>query len=83
VVLYSTDASSRGRHGAFDGEAVRVRAVDRHLEPAPDPIDDDLSVFDDRMPTERSAWWRWVAVAVVVALVLATPFVYALSRVLH
>ena len=28
-------------------------------------------------------WWRWVAVVVVVALVVATPFAFALSRLLH
>jgi len=56
--------------------------VDRHLEPAPEPTDEELADFDDARPVQRSAWWRWVAVIVVVALVVATPFVYVLSRVL-
>ena len=57
--------------------------MDRHLEPAPDRMDDDPSAFDDRMPVGRSAWWRWVAVIVVLALVVATPFAFALYRVFN
>ena len=53
--------------------------MDRHLGPAPEPTDDDPSAFDDRMPIARSPWWRWVAVIVVIALVVATPFAFALS----
>jgi len=83
VVLYSTDASSRGRHGPFAGMAGRVRFVDRHLEPAPEPPDEDLSAFDDDVPAARPAWWRLVALIVVVAMVVATPFAFALYRVLH
>jgi hypothetical protein len=55
--------------------------VDRHLEPAPEPTDEDASAFDYQVPMARSAWWRWVAVIVVVALVVATPFAFALYRV--
>ena len=57
--------------------------MDRHLEPAPEPPDEDLSAFDDDAPAARSAWWRLVALIVVVAMVVATPFAFALYRVLH
>ena len=30
----------------------------------------------------RAGWWRWVAILVAVSLVVATPFAYALSRLL-
>jgi hypothetical protein len=82
VVLYSTDASSRGRQRAFAARAGRVRLVDRHLEPAPEPAE-DLPAFDDEIALVRPAWWRWVAVVVVLALIVATPFAYALYRILH
>lgn len=83
VVLYSTDASSRGRHEAFAGVAGRVRAVDRHLEPAPEPYDEDVGNFDEAAPLARPPWWRWVAVLVVVAMVVATPFAFVVYHVLH
>jgi len=35
---------------------------------------------DDRAPLRRPPWWRWVAVVLIVALVVATPFAYALYR---
>jgi hypothetical protein len=35
------------------------------------------------MPPRRPTWWRWVAVVVVIAMVVATPFVYALYRLLR
>jgi hypothetical protein len=55
--------------------------VDRHLEPAREPTPEELAAFDDQTPTARPPWWRWMAVIVVVALVVATPFAYALYRV--
>jgi hypothetical protein len=58
--------------------------VSPHLEPIPGPGDEELRAFDgdDDEPILRSAWWRWVAIIVVLALVVATPFAYALSRLL-
>lgn len=37
---------------------------------------------DEVEPLVRPAWWRWLAVIVVLALVVATPFAYALYRLL-
>ena len=61
--------------------------MDRHLEPVPDrpgededPFADDP--FDDEPMPPRAPWWRWVAILVALALVVATPFAYALSRLL-
>jgi hypothetical protein len=54
--------------------------VDRSLEPAPEPTPEELAAFDDQIPTPRSPWWRWIAVILVVSLVMATPFAYALYR---
>jgi hypothetical protein len=56
--------------------------VDRSLEPAPEPTPEELAAFDDQTPAARPPWWRWIAVIVVVALVVATPFAYALYRIL-
>ena len=62
--------------------------MSRHLEPVPDPSedapaslgdDDGSDGFDDGLePLRRPAWWRWVAVVVVIAMVVATPMAYAL-----
>lgn len=63
-----------------------------HLRPIPDePAEDprsstpseegpDLDPFgdDELEPIVRPSWWRWVALVVVLALVVATPFAYAL-----
>ena len=59
--------------------------MDRHPEPGFDLPEDQISWFDDvdEHPPPRPVWWRWVAVVVVIALVVATPFAYALYRVLH
>ena len=54
--------------------------MDRYLEPVPEPTLEELGAFDDQTPTTRPPWWRWIAVIVVVALVVATPFAYALYR---
>jgi len=56
--------------------------VDRDLERVPEPTPEELAAFDDQIPMARPPWWRWIAVIVVVALVVATPFAYALYRVL-
>jgi hypothetical protein len=56
--------------------------VDRYLEPAPDPTPEELAAFDDQTPMARPPWWRWTAMIVVAALIVATPFAYVLFRVL-
>jgi hypothetical protein len=56
--------------------------VDRDLHPVPDPPAEDVPAFEDEGCRVRRAWWRWVAVVVVIALVVATPFAYALYRLL-
>jgi hypothetical protein len=56
--------------------------VDRHLEPAPDPTPEELAAFDDQTPMASPPWWRWMAMIVVAALIVATPFAYVLFRVL-
>lgn len=51
----------------------------------PDVPEDEIDWFgeEDEEPPRRPAWWRWVAVVVVVAMVVATPFIYALYRLLR
>lgn len=84
--LYSTDPGSPVGRGDGDrrrsGRGYR-EVVSHHLEPIPRPGEEDLSAFDgdDDGPIPRSAWWRWIAVIVVAALVVATPFAYVLYRV--
>ena len=71
--------------GTPDGAGAGiVPCVDRHPEPGSELPEDDFDWFDDR-PDEtlrRPVWWRWVAVVVVIALVVATPVAYALYRIL-
>jgi hypothetical protein len=59
--------------------------VSHHLDPVPDVPEDEIGWFGDEEdpPSRRPAWWRWVAVVVVVAMVVATPFIYALYRLLR
>ena len=59
--------------------------MSRHLEPIPGAGDDDVEAFgvDDGEPLRRSAWWRWVAIIVALAMVIATPFAYVLSILLR
>lgn len=56
--------------------------MDRSLEPVPDPTPEELAAFEDQPPMARPPWWRWTALIVVAALIVATPFVYVLYRVL-
>jgi hypothetical protein len=57
--------------------------VSHHLEAQPGPEEADFDALDvDDEPIRRSAWWRWVAIIVALAMVIATPFAYALSRLL-
>ena len=60
-----------------------------HLRPVPDEGEDDLArrfaedlehdPWESGAPIVRPSWWRWVALAVVIALVVATPVAYAWS----
>jgi hypothetical protein len=63
-----------------------------HLEPVED-LDDPVEDLPEHEPGEtdptgggrrrRPGWWRWVAIVAVIALVVATPFAYALSVALR
>jgi hypothetical protein len=55
--------------------------VERYLEPAPDLTPEELAAFDDQTPMAHPPWWRWTALIVVAALIVATPFAYVLYRV--
>jgi hypothetical protein len=65
-----------------------VGGVTHHLEPVPEPTDEVSAppggneawdtYDDDLAPLRRPSWWRWVAIVVVVAMVVATPVAYAL-----
>ncbi|MEX2421539.1 MAG: hypothetical protein WD670_06930 [Actinomycetota bacterium] len=60
-----------------------------HLEPVPDQPEGELDPFGEDQDgdayelIERPPWWRLVAILVVVAMVVATPFAYALYTVFH
>jgi hypothetical protein len=41
---------------------------------------DDGDDGDDVYALRRPPWWRWVAIVLIVSLVVATPFAYALYR---
>lgn len=57
--------------------------MSRHPDPMPRLPEDEVSWIDhDEEPLGRPVWWR-VAVVVVIALVVATPFAYALYRLLR
>jgi hypothetical protein len=45
-----------------------------------DDVYDDARPDDDGARLRRPPWWRWVAIVLIVALVVATPFAYALYR---
>jgi len=65
--------------------------VPNHLQPVPDdpspPRWDaepaDLAGPGELEPLRRPTWWRWVALAVVVALIVATPLAYGISILLR
>ena len=59
--------------------------MSHHLDPVPDVPEEEIDWFGggDELPSRRPAWWRLVAVVVVVAMVVATPFAYALYRLLR
>jgi hypothetical protein len=54
--------------------------LDESAPPAPPdgPDPDDWGEGDDPTPRVRPSWWRWVAMVVVLAMIVATPFAYAL-----
>lgn len=56
-----------------DAEPLRGRSGD-------DDSYDDALLLDDGYELRRPPWWRWVAIVLIVSLVVATPFAYALYR---
>jgi hypothetical protein len=62
----------------------RVPLVDPSESAAPpdDGPPSDWGDDDEPTPRARPSWWRWVAIAVALAMILATPFAYALDRLL-
>lgn len=54
------------------------------FEPEDELLVAELEGRDDPSgaPLVRPVWWRWVAIAVVVALVVAGPIAFVLSRLL-
>ena len=73
-----------------------LHPVPEEAEPGPDdgswrPIrrswdetswEDELEALEFE-PLARPRWWRWVALAVVLALVVATPVAYGISVLLR
>jgi hypothetical protein len=57
--------------------------VSRHLDPVPWSPEDVDPFSEDDEPLRRPRWWRWVALVVAIALVVATPFAYALYLLLR
>jgi hypothetical protein len=68
--------------------------VSHHLHPIPDDEEpsaedlgrwgEDVTDWDEEVaPIVRPTWWRWVALAVVISLVVATPVAYAWSVLAH
>jgi uncharacterized membrane protein YjjP (DUF1212 family) len=55
------------------------------LRPVRDEAEDALADLEDLdfEPLDRPRWWRWVAIAVVAALVVATPLAYGISILLR
>ena len=82
-----------GRGRRCDVPRVSFGVVSPHLEPEPEPTSwgEPPWPAEDRFEPEedgfeqvpRPAWWRWVAIVVVLALVVATPFAYVLGRLLY
>jgi hypothetical protein len=62
-----------------------VPLVDEGESPRPPDGADPGGWGDDDEPTPRPrpSWWRWVAIVVVLAMIVATPFAYALYRWLN
>jgi hypothetical protein len=50
-------------------EELRLAELEADLDPS-------------AVPLVRPVWWRWVAIAVVVAMVVAGPIAFVLSRLL-
>jgi hypothetical protein len=51
-----------------------------------EPFELDLAGLDegqDPPPLARPTWWRWVAIAVILAMVVAGPLAIALVRLLR
>jgi hypothetical protein len=54
------------------------------FEPEEELLLAELEGRDDpsAAPLVRPVWWRWVAIAVVVAMIVAGPIAFVLSRLL-
>lgn len=55
------------------------------FEPFEPEDPDDLALADaadESEPLVRPAWWRWVAILVIVAMAVAGPFAFALYKLL-
>jgi hypothetical protein len=63
-------------------EPVSTVDPDGSWSPPDDPDDGDWGDDGEPTPRARPSWWRWVAIAVALAMILATPFAYALDRLL-
>jgi hypothetical protein len=52
------------------------------FEPEEELLSAELEGRDDSpaAPLVRPVWWRWVAIAVVVAMIVAGPIAFVLSR---
>jgi hypothetical protein len=70
-------------------EPVPFGAADEPLDPF--GPDDDLPDFDEDAdgsepgafaPLVRPAWWRWVAIAVIVSMVAGGPLAYLILKLL-
>jgi hypothetical protein len=49
----------------------------------PDGLDPgDWEDDDEPTPRVRPSWWRWMAIAVIIAMVVAGPFAFALYKLL-
>jgi hypothetical protein len=48
----------------------------------PEDLEDELEALEFE-PIARPRWWRWVALIVILALVVATPIAYGISVLLR
>jgi len=63
-------------------EPVATVDPDGSWEPPDDPDEGDWGDDGESTPWARPSWWRWIAVVVIVAMVVAGPFAFALYKLL-